>query len=127
MSIDTITTQWVMTLFMGYIQDRDYILPIIDNFILEKNSSKVSSTPLASWRVVFGYMISILSSHVNFLKNSSDLAEVAIHFQQMQQTQDFGFANSYQFHKLGLQSAAKISLETLQELYKQYFENLARI
>lgn len=80
MSIDTITTQWIMTLFIGYIQDRDYILPIIDNFILEKNPSKVSSTPLASWRVVFGYIINILSAHSNFVKNSKDLADVAIHF-----------------------------------------------
>lgn len=113
MSFDTITTQWVMTLFIGFIQDKDYMLPILDNFILEKNPSKVSSTPLASWRVIFGYIISMISNHSNFLKNCKDLADAAMHFQSMQQTQDFGFQNSYQFHKLGLQFAAKISLETL--------------
>ena len=29
-----ITTQWIMTLFMGWICDPNYILPILDNFII---------------------------------------------------------------------------------------------
>lgn len=61
LKLDTITTQWIMTLFMGYINDPKYILPILDNYILEKNPSKASLTPLASWRVVFGYILALLN------------------------------------------------------------------
>jgi hypothetical protein len=29
-----ITTQWIMTLFIGYIDDPNYILTILDNYII---------------------------------------------------------------------------------------------
>lgn len=33
-NIEMITTQWVMTMFLGYIQEANIILPILDNFVL---------------------------------------------------------------------------------------------
>ena len=34
MSLDSITTPWIMTMFVGYINDPLYLLPILDNFII---------------------------------------------------------------------------------------------
>ena len=62
MSFDMLTTQWLMTMFVGFINDRTFVLPILDNFILEKNP-KCSATPLASWRVIYGYIICFLHKH----------------------------------------------------------------
>ncbi len=33
-NIEMITTQWIMTLFIGYIDDPNYILTILDNYII---------------------------------------------------------------------------------------------
>ena len=33
-NIEMITTQWIMTVFTGWITDPKYILPIFDNFII---------------------------------------------------------------------------------------------
>ena len=32
-----VTTQWIMTMFTGWISDHRYILPILDNFIIPMN------------------------------------------------------------------------------------------
>jgi hypothetical protein len=32
-----ITTQWIMTLFIGYINDPNYILNILDNYIITES------------------------------------------------------------------------------------------
>ena len=63
-NLNMITTQWIMTFFVGYITDETLILPILDNFILEKTSQNISEKcPLASYRVLFGYILSVLSKN----------------------------------------------------------------
>jgi hypothetical protein len=80
MRFDMITTQWIMTMFGGYINDRRLILPILDNFILEKSPTRISPTPLASWRVLFGYILTLFQTHEETLLKSKELIDVAILF-----------------------------------------------
>lgn len=80
LKLDSITTQWIMTIFMGFINDHRVILPILDNFILEKNPSKVSLTPLASWRVIFGYILALLFEHQPYILNEKELGTIVIRF-----------------------------------------------
>jgi hypothetical protein len=56
-NLEMITTQWVMTMFLGFIHDKRIILPMLDNFLLETSKPFPHQAP---WKVLFGYILAIM-------------------------------------------------------------------
>jgi hypothetical protein len=55
-----ITTQWIMTVFTGWITEPKYILPIFDNFIISiYNQVPEKDLPNLSWIFIFSVILII--------------------------------------------------------------------
>ena len=81
-----ITTQWIMTIFTGYIEKETIILPILDNFILEES-------PTRSWRRVYSIILAFLQHHALNVLELKDVSDVAMYFQNIQFSQNFSIDN----------------------------------
>ena len=49
-------TQWIMTFFVGYIDDKHIILNILDNYIL-------GQTPSASFKILYSIILAFFQLH----------------------------------------------------------------
>lgn len=81
LNFEMITTQWIMTMFAGYINDPAYILPILDNFIIEgADTNEVQK----GWRYLYSSIAALMCHHAPQLLEMTDIGQVARHFQNMQ-------------------------------------------
>ena len=77
-----------MTMFVGYINDPAYLLPILDNFIIEgARTNEVQK----SWRFLYAAITALLYQQGPQLLEMNDMGYVAMHFQKMQAAQKWGF------------------------------------
>ena len=97
MQTEMVTTQWIMTMFTGWICDHEYILPILDNFIIPMDANsevrKESNGDAKqenldqsrrSWIFIFSVILTIFKFNEEKLMKMSDFCAVAEHFQNMQ-------------------------------------------
>jgi hypothetical protein len=83
-----ITTQWIMTFFIGYIDSEEYLNALLDKLILAQD---------LFWNKVYGSIMAILHQNEEKIMQMNDISDVAIFFQEMSQNQEFGFSSAREF------------------------------
>lgn len=78
----SVVTQWIMTFFVGYIDDKHVILNILDNFIL-------GETPSASYRALYSIILAFFQIHKRLLIELDNFELVDKYFKTLSRTQRF--------------------------------------
>jgi hypothetical protein len=81
-----ITTQWLMTFFVGFMDCQHYLLPFLDLLILDERDF---------WHKVYGGIFSMFLANQEKLLKMQDISEVAHFFQELQP--NYGFESQRQF------------------------------
>jgi len=79
MQMEIIMTEWIMTFFIGYIDDSKLIIPILDNFILSENETQ-------SWFRIACIILAFFKQNSKVLMEIYDLAIFNEYFKTMQDT-----------------------------------------
>ena len=85
-----VTTQWILTMFTGWISDQRYILPILDNFMIpmdgkvEKRENEIGDTKQRnldnsrrSWIFIFSVILALFKFNEEKLLKMGDFGVVA--------------------------------------------------
>ena len=90
MQTEMVTTQWILTMFTGWISDQSYILPILDNFMIpmdgkvEKRENEIGDTKQRnldnsrrSWIFIFSVILALFKFNEEKLLKMGDFGVVA--------------------------------------------------
>ena len=76
--IEAFTTQWVMTLYTGWITDERYMLPIFDRIVAGETG------PAGLWGFMFATICALFDQNKHELLRMGDIGEVMRFFGLMQ-------------------------------------------
>ena len=89
-NIEMITTQWLMTFLIGFIDTKEYLMPYLDKLILGNDN-------VDFWTQVYASIFAILQVNQAKLLEMNDISQIAIFFQLMGENQQLGFKNAREF------------------------------
>jgi hypothetical protein len=76
MQLEIIMTEWIMTFFIGYIDDSKLIIPLLDAFILQPDEA-------SSWHVFYCFILAFFKQNCRFLMEIYDLQDFNQYFKKM--------------------------------------------
>lgn len=124
-------------MFTGWICDNEYILPILDNFIIPMDANsevrkdnqgdakqEYLDQSRRSWIFIFSVILTIFKFNEEKLLKMKDFCLVAEHFQNMQYDQKLGFENkggASTMIKWAQSYSQRITIQDLFEIETEYF------
>ena len=113
--IEAFTTQWVMTLYTGWITDERYMLPIFDRIVAGETG------PAGLWGFMFATICALFDQNKHELLRMGDIGEVMRFFGLMQCNQEFGFRSARHFMQRTNHFLSLIDADTLRQSQMDYF------